>query len=83
MKVPDTIREARLRLEFAKLYPGLQADLWQPASQIGRQLLLYHLVTPTQPLGERVMDEAHFEFRGGGRREPATVGARTRANDEG
>lgn len=75
------IREARLRAAYADLYPGVQPDVWQSAAQIGRQLLIYHLVTPDQPLGERLMDDAHFEFRGGVRREPAAAGARTRATD--
>jgi hypothetical protein len=76
-----TIREARLRPQYASLYPALEAGTWQPASAIGRQLLLWHLTQSTPPEGERLMSEEHFEFRGGTRREPAERGARTRQAD--
>jgi hypothetical protein len=74
-------REARLRPQYASLYPALEAGTWQPASAIGRQLLLWHLTSPTLPQGERLMSEEHFEFRGGTSREPAQAGARTRRAD--
>ena len=60
-----TIREARLRPQYASLYPALEAGTWQAASAIGRQLLLWHLTASTPPQGERLMSEEHFEFRGG------------------
>jgi hypothetical protein len=61
-----TIREARLRPQYASLYPALEPGTWQPASAIGR---------------ERLMSEEHFEFRGGTRRDKAEAGARTRTAD--
>ena len=61
-------REARLRPEFAELYPALPAGVWLPASDVGRQLLLWHLATDRPPGEERLMSEEHFEFRGGERR---------------
>ncbi len=76
-----TIREARLRPQYAALYPALQPDTWQAASAIGRQLLLWHLTAPALPEGERLMSEEHFEFRGGGQREKSEAGARTRSVD--
>jgi hypothetical protein len=75
-----SIREARLRPQYASLYPALEPGTWQPASAIGRQLLLWHLTAPTAPQGERLMSEEHFEFRGGTRRDQAEV-ARTRRAD--
>jgi hypothetical protein len=75
------IREARLRPQYASLYPALEAGTWQPASAIGRQLLLWHLTAPIAPQGERLMSEEHFEFRGGARREGADAAARTRHAD--
>ncbi len=75
------IREARLRPQYASLYPALEPGRWQPATAIGRQLLLWHLTAPALPEGERLMNEEHFEFRGGTRREPAQSGARTRSLD--
>jgi hypothetical protein len=76
-----SIREARLRPQYASLYPALTPGTWQPATAIGRQLLLWHLTAPSLPEGERLMSEEHFEFRGGTIRDKAEVGARTRAAD--
>jgi hypothetical protein len=76
-----TIREARLRPQYASLYPALEAGTWQPASAIGRQLLLWHLPASTPPQGERLMSEEHFEFRGGARRNGAEVATRSRHAD--
>jgi len=76
-----TIREARLRPEFASLYPSLQPGVWLPATTVGQKLLLWHLATAATPQGERLMTEEHFEFRGGGTAE-SRDGARTRASDQ-
>ena len=76
-----SIREARLRPQYASLYPALEAGTWQPASSIGRQLLLWHLTASTPPEGERLMSEEHFEFRGGNPRHGADAAARTRHAD--
>lgn len=76
------IREARLRLEFAHLYPELPAGQWMPASQIGATILLAQLRSERAPsLGERLLDESHFEFRGGLSRE-APGDFRTRISDQ-
>jgi hypothetical protein len=77
----SNIREARLRPQYASLYPALEADIWQPASSIGRQLLLWHLTASIPPEGERLMSEEHFEFRGGAPRNGADANARTRHAD--
>jgi hypothetical protein len=76
-----TTREARLRPQYASLYPALEPGTWQPASAIGRQLLLWHLTAPLLPDSERLMSEEHFEFRGGAGRDPSEAGARTRSAD--
>ena len=75
------IREARLRPQYASLYPALEPGTWQPASAIGRQLLLWHLTASIPPEGERLMSEEHFEFRGGAPRNGADANARTRYAD--
>lgn len=75
------IREARLRPEYAALYPGLQAGVWMPATAIGQQLLLWHLTAPATPAGERLMAEEHFEFRGGQPRLDGWVNTRNRMAD--
>jgi len=74
------IREARLRPEFGHLYPELPAGQWMPASQIGATILLSQLKSERAPsLGERLLDEVHFEFRGGIARDDH--GLKTRVND--
>jgi hypothetical protein len=79
--VQTTIREARLKPEYASLYPGVQPGVWMPASSIGQQLLLWHLTAPATPQGERLMVEGHFEFRGGGKRVGSWINMRTRLAD--
>jgi hypothetical protein len=62
------MREARLRTEFAHLYPGLTPGRWEPASRIAEAVLanvLLHQMGEA-PMPDRLLDEAHFEFRGGG-----------------
>ncbi len=62
----STIREARLRMEFAELYPPLEAGEWIPAAEAGARMIFY-LWTRTAELDleARVLHEEHFEFRGG------------------
>jgi len=67
------MREARLRPEFAHLYPGLSPGRWEPASRIAEAVLANMLLhqmgdAPLQPR----LDEAHFEFRGAVEPERAT-----------
>ena len=78
----ENIREARLRPEFAELYPGVEPGVWMPATAVGQQLLLWHLATAATPQGERLMADEHFEFRGGLVRGPTNNGNRTRASDQ-
>ena len=54
--VTESIREARLRPEYAALYPGIRPGVWLPATVIGQQLLLWHLTAPATPKGERLID---------------------------
>ena len=63
---PDP-REARLRLEFAALYPTITPGVWQPAARVAERLLLYLLRHPAllDRLPERLLNGQHFEFRGG------------------
>jgi hypothetical protein len=67
------MREARLRPEFAHLYPGLTPGRWEPASRIAEAVLANVLLHQMgeDPLQVR-LDEAHFEFRGGVESERST-----------
>ena len=79
----SVIREARLRPEAAHLYPGIPAGIWLPASEVGAKLLMQHLQASLTPqLGNRLLDERHFEFRGGADR-GATPPLRTRYGEGG
>lgn len=63
------LREARLKPEFAHLYPELPAGRWLPASEVGATILMSQLRASRPPsLGERLLPEEHFEFRGGAHR---------------
>jgi hypothetical protein len=60
------MREARLRPEFADLYPTLTPGQWEPAARVAEVVLarLLLLQISEAPLHDRVLDEKHFEFRG-------------------
>lgn len=73
----EECREARLRPEYAELYPVLPPGVWMSASDIGRHLLLWHLATARSPSGDRLISEEHFEFRGGERRSGAWINQRS------
>jgi hypothetical protein len=79
--VHERVREARLRPEYAELYPGVEPGVWLPATTVGQQLLLWHLASAAVPQGERLLTDGHFEFRGGQVRGPSN-GDRTRAGDQ-
>jgi hypothetical protein len=73
-------REARLRPEFAALYPGLPAGEWHRAAlltDIVWARLLEHGKAAFQ-LRERVLNAEHFDFRLGG---PASPGGGRRRTD--
>ena len=75
------MREARLRPEFADLYPELTAGHWEPAARIAEVVLARYLLRrmTDAPSPDRVLDETHFEFRGGATPERGPV--RERAAD--
>jgi len=60
-------REARLRPEFAILYPGVEPAVWVDAAVLADQLLTEHSLKPSPGfmLSSRMLPEEHFEFRSG------------------
>lgn len=74
-------REAMLKPEFANRYPQLEAGVWEPAAEMGAKVLLWQVQQQgTAALATRILDERHFEFRGGWYRGTETD-LRTRASD--
>jgi hypothetical protein len=65
-------RQARLRPEFARLYPYLQAGEWESAAVLTDRVVASTLGRPdgTFITGERALDPEHFEFRGIDERQP-------------
>ena len=62
-----TVREARLRPEFAEQYAGIEAGVWISAAPMA-ELLITRLLregVPDDQLPQRVLYPEHFEFRGG------------------
>jgi hypothetical protein len=58
-------REARLKPEYAVLYPDLAAGVWLLAAHMAETLSDLARKDPEADLLRRVLDERHFEFRGG------------------
>jgi hypothetical protein len=58
-------REARLRPEFAELYPGVDTETWYAAATLAEHIL-GRIVRGSgeEPAPPRVLDPEHFEFRG-------------------
>ncbi|HEX6433378.1 MAG TPA: hypothetical protein VFZ87_04020 [Gemmatimonadales bacterium] len=61
------VREARLRAEFAHLYPPLEPGRWEPAAAMADRIVAWLLRQPDRGYmaPERVLRSEHFEFRGG------------------
>lgn len=76
------MRQARLRPEFADLYPPIEPAEWMSAAELGAMLLRW--VTSagaTVTLGPRLLPEEHFEFRGGALPRGSIASPRTRRDD--
>lgn len=60
-------REARLRTDFAHLYPGIETDRWFPVEALINRIVTMLYGDPNQSgviTGSRLLREDHFEFRG-------------------
>ncbi len=67
MVPPHPLREARLRPEFADQYPGVEPGVWFTAATLAEHLLARMLREGKADLARipRILEPAHFEFRGG------------------
>ena len=76
------VREARIRPEWAHLYPGLEAGVWFIAAQLVPLVLRHRLHDqPTWEFTRRILVDEHFEFRGGRKRDRSWSGVLTRVED--
>lgn len=60
-----TIREARLKPQFADEYPGITPDVWMPATELAQKLVQRAHARRREGRYTRTFDPTHFEFRGG------------------
>jgi len=70
-------RQARLRPEYATLYPGVPASEWRPIGELLDCVASARLRTGRRSgelLSGRPLDDRHFEFRGGADRPPEARG---------
>jgi hypothetical protein len=76
------VREARLRPEWAHLYPGLEVGVWRVAAQLVPLVLRHRLQgQPTWEFTKRILVDGHFEFRGGHNRDASWSGVLSRVED--
>ena len=61
----NATREARLKPEFAYLYPGLAPGVWYKASWLSARQFAREPCDGVASSIARMVDESHFEFRGG------------------
>ncbi len=73
-------REARLRPEYAGLYPFLNPGTWEPAQVLAMRTLASLLSRGIANPPGRLLDDRHFEFRQGSPRPRLSV-VRTRRED--
>ena len=58
-------REARLKREFAHLYPGLKHGVWYKAAWLSARQFARTRCDGRADSMAKVVNESHFEFRGG------------------
>ena len=75
-----TVREVKLKAEYAAEYPGISPDVWMPARELAQSLVERVHARRKQGLYTRTFDPTHFDFRGGDSG-PRTPRDRTRSTD--
>lgn len=71
-------REARLKSEFARLYPGLTPGVWYRAAWLSARQFARTACAGDAASIAQVVDERHFEFRGGRPRRRRAAGGEDR-----
>lgn len=76
------VREARLRPQWAHLYPGLPAGRWIVVARLVPLVLRHRLEDdPIWEFARRILVDDHFEFRGGRPRDNTWSGILSRVED--
>lgn len=77
-------REARLKPQFAHLYPAITAGQWEVAAVLADRLVSWLLRNPNPKIiaTARILPPEHFDFRGDSRRPDKLSGDRTRREDQ-
>lgn len=76
------VREARLKSEWAVLYPGLEPGVWMVASELVPLVLRHRLQGHSSwEFARRNLVDEHFEFRGGQPRDESWAGILSRVED--
>lgn len=70
-------REARLKREFAQLYPGLKPGVWYNAAWLSARQFARVRCDGRADSISSVVNERHFEFRGGRPRRKRSPGSRS------
>ncbi|MGH7528646.1 MAG: hypothetical protein ACREMX_18280 [Gemmatimonadales bacterium] len=78
-------RQARLKPEFAHLYPGIPPGEWQPAAVMADRVLALRLQAGKagEVLRDRALSGEHFEYRGALSGEARDRQTRSRRGDPG
>ena len=80
--VSMVVREARLRPDWAHLYPGVEAGVWTVAAELVPLVLRHRLQgQSTWEFTHRILVDEHFEFRGGRVRDRSWSGILSRVDD--
>ncbi|MBA3895048.1 MAG: hypothetical protein H0X69_15400 [Gemmatimonadales bacterium] len=77
-------REARLKPDFAYLYPGIDASAWTPVEVLINRVVTLLYGDPANSgriTGARLLREDHFEFRGASTRPEGWPAGLTRMSD--
>jgi hypothetical protein len=76
------VREARLRAEWADLYPGVEPGVWHVAAELVPLVLRHRLQAGRGwEFTRRILLDDHFEFRGGRPRDATWTGVLSRVED--
>lgn len=61
------VRRARVRPEYAELYPEIVPGVWMSAKKAAQVVRRSRKSGRSEAPGTRVLPDLHFEFRGGSR----------------